>query len=113
MESSKKKAMFMVKSSKIKNAVNEIASIIYNLTVGMFKGLIDQSIETLELQLLDLQNAFLTLVLGGLVGMPLVPLGLAMELTPLLKDEIQIMETRHFLGSDVLADYFSTLGGEW
>jgi hypothetical protein len=40
-------------------------------------------------------------------------MGIAMELAPLLKDEFPIMEKRHFLGADVLAEYFSSLGGEW
>ncbi len=97
----------------ITKILQEIAEIIYNLTVGIFKGMIEQSVETLQIQLLDLENAFLTLVVGGLVGMPLVPIGIAMELMPHLEGELKVLEERHFLGSDVLAEYFGTLGGEW
>ena len=98
---------------KITQLVKELETIIHNLTIGIFKGMIEQSVETLQLQLLDLENAFLTLVVGGLVGMPLVPIGIAMELLPSLENELRILEERHFLGSDVLAEYFGTLGGEW
>jgi len=82
-------------------------------TIGFFRGLLGETTGVLVLQYLDLENAFLTLVLGSLVGIPIVPVGVAMELAPLLKDEVKIMEQRHFLGSDVLAEYFSELGGEW
>ncbi len=85
----------------------------YNLTVGIFKALHEESVEVLEMQLREMENAFLSLVLGGMVGLPLVPMGLAAELAPLLKDEVRVMEERHFLGYDVLADYFANLGGEW
>ncbi|MEB3851241.1 MAG: hypothetical protein LRS49_01490 [Desulfurococcales archaeon] len=80
---------------------------------GLFTALEEQSVETLQLQLREMENAFLSLVLGGMVGLPLVPMGLAAELAPLLREEVRVMERMHFLGADVLADYFSSLGGEW
>ncbi|MCE4599998.1 MAG: hypothetical protein F7C38_00325 [Desulfurococcales archaeon] len=83
------------------------------LVKGIFQAMKQDSVSVLELEYLEAENAFLSLVIGGLVGLHIVPLGLSMELAPLLKDEISIMEKRHFLGSDVLADYFSELGGEW
>ena len=86
---------------------------VLRLFTGIFRAMEEQSVETLQLQLRELENAFLSLVLGGMVGLPLVPMGLAAELAPLLRDEVRVMEKMHFLGADVLADYFSTLGGEW
>ncbi len=73
----------------------------------------EQSVETLAPESLDLESAFLTMILGGLVGIPIIPGRVARELLPLVADEIKIMEKRAFLGSDVIADYFSTMGGEW
>ncbi len=73
----------------------------------------EQSVETLEQEYLDLESAFLTMILGGLVGIPIIPSRVARELLPLVADEIRIMEKRAFLGADVIADYFSTMGGEW
>ncbi len=98
---------------RLTSALRELATIIKGLTVGVFKALEDQSVEVLRLQYLELENAFLSLVLGGIVGLHLVPMGLAMELAPYLADEIGLLEHRHFLGADVIADYFSSLGGEW
>jgi hypothetical protein len=60
-----------------------------------------------------MEGLFLTLIFGGLVGMPLAHIGISMELMPLVKDEMKILEERHFLGYDVIANYFNTLGGEW
>ena len=67
----------------------------------------------MEQEYLDLESAFLTMILGGLVGIPIIPGRVARELLPLVVDEIKIMEKRAFLGADVIADYFSTMGGEW
>ncbi|ALL01813.1 hypothetical protein Pyrde_1770 [Pyrodictium delaneyi] len=80
---------------------------------GMHEALVQQSIETLELELLELEHAFLSLVLGGLVGLPLAPLGVAAELAPLLEEEARILFDRTWRGSDVIADLFSRMGGEW
>ena len=83
------------------------------LLAGMHEALIEQSVEALELELLELEHAFLSLVLGGLVGLPLAPLGVAAELAPLLEDEARILFERTWRGSDVIADLFSRMGGEW
>lgn len=80
---------------------------------GMHEALIQQSVEALELELLELEHAFLSLVLGGLVGLPLAPLGVAAELAPLLEDEARVLFERTWRGSDVIADLFSRMGGEW
>ncbi|MEB3774723.1 MAG: hypothetical protein GSR86_07360 [Desulfurococcales archaeon] len=80
---------------------------------GMSKAMREHSVEALQLQYLELENSFLTIIMGGLVGMPFVPLTLSMELAPLLSDEIKLMERRHMLGGDVLSDYFSSIGGDW
>jgi len=100
-------------ADRLKSAIRELGRLLYNITLGIFKGIEEQSVEVLRLQYLELENAFLSLVVGGMVGLNAVPLGLAMELLPLLRDEIAIMESRHFLGSDVMADFFSAMGGEW
>lgn len=80
---------------------------------GMGRAMREHSVEALQLQYLEMENAFLTIVMGGLVGMPFTPLAISMELAPLLKEEISIMEKRHALGGDLLSDYFSSMGGDW
>lgn len=97
----------------LKALVKGLASALYKFTLGFFEAAHQQSVEALQLQERELENAFLSLVLGGLVGLPLVPLGLAAELAPLLKDEVKVLEERHFLGPDVIGQYFGGMGGEW
>ncbi len=83
------------------------------LVKGLGTSLVEQSTETLRLEMLEMEHAFLTLVLGSIVGVPVLPVGLAMELLPYVKDEINILAERSARGVDLLADFFSTLGGEW
>ena len=80
---------------------------------GIGASLLEQSTEALQLEYLELEHAFLSIVLGSLVGIPLLPLGLAVELAPYIKDEISVLVERSRRGTDALADLFSTLGGEW
>ncbi len=97
----------------LKALIKGMAGLLYKFTLGFFEAVHQQSVEVLQLQERELENAFLSLTLGGLVGLPLVPIGLAAELAPLLKDEVKVLEERHFLGSDVISQYFGSMGGEW
>jgi len=100
-------------SNKIFSFFKNIILEFVNFNKGIFQAMREQSIETLEQEYLDLEMAFLTMILGGIIGIPLIPGRVARELLPLVTDEIKIMEKRAFLGTDVIAEYFSTLGGEW
>lgn len=95
------------------NPLKRIAREMKLFLQGLFQAMREDSVSVLELEYLEAENAFLSLVLGSLVGLHLVPIGLSIELAPLLKDEVKILEKRHFLGADVLAEYFTELGGEW
>ena len=66
--------------------------------------------DMLKLEHDELEAAFLTVVLGSLAGMPLAPPGLALELAPLVKDEIAIMIERHAFMHDALAEYAGMAG---
>ncbi len=80
---------------------------------GMGEALVEQSVESLELEYLELEHAFLTMVFGSLVGLPLAPLGIAAELAPELEREAKILFERTWRGADTIADFFSSFGGEW
>ena len=81
--------------------------------VGLHTALVEQATETLEMEMVELEHAFLTLLMGSLVGIPGAPLGLAAELAPVLGDEVNVLFSRTWRGGDTLADLFSRLGGEW
>ena len=93
--------------------LSRLAREIRDFLAGLHVALVEQSTEALELEMLELEHAFLTLVLGSLVGLPLAPLGLAAELAPLLEDEVRVLYERTWRGGDVISDLFSRLGGEW
>ncbi len=93
----------------LKSVVSELAK----LMEGMRQSIKEQSVEVLQLEYLELENAFLTIIFGGLVGMPLMPLGLSMELAPYLMEEVRFLESRHARGKDTIGDFFSSMGGEW
>ncbi|MCE4602144.1 MAG: hypothetical protein F7C08_00895 [Desulfurococcales archaeon] len=96
-------------AGSLKGMARELSLFIF----GMGQAMREHSVEALQLQYLEMENTFLTIVMGGLVGMPFAPLALSMELAPLLKEEIAIMERRHALGGDLISDYFSSMGGDW
>lgn len=99
-----------------KRLVNTLKSFLKEVKaffLGMHQAMIEQSVEVLEIEYLELEHAFLTMVLGNLVGLPLAPLSIAAELAPLLENETRILFSRTWRGADSIADLFSTMGGEW
>ncbi len=99
------------------------AKIIHNV-VGMFKELIsflkgihkatiESSVDSLEVECIELEIALLYMVLGSLVGILPLPTTLALELIPYLKDEFKLLESRGFRGTDIIGDLMKSLGGEW
>ncbi len=68
------------------------------------------AVDMLRLEYDELENAFLTILVGSLAGVPLAPPGIALEVLPLLKDELAVMYERHVLARDALAEY-AALGG--
>ncbi len=93
-----------------------IKKIIENLLAffrGLGESLVEQSTEALRLEFLELEHAFLSILLGSLVGLPIVPYRISIELLPLVRKEISILIERSRRGGDVISDLFSTLGGEW
>ncbi|RUM46930.1 MAG: hypothetical protein DSY37_04135 [Hyperthermus sp.] len=95
------------------NKLKDIVKTMLAFAKGMQQALVEQSVETLELELLELQHAFLSIVVGSLAGLPLAPIGLAAELAPLLEDEMKILFERTWRGGDAISDLFSRMGGEW
>ncbi len=80
---------------------------------GLAEAARDQAREALELQERELETLFYTLALAPLLGVPLAPLGAALEAAEVLGEELPAAVNRAALWADALADYFSSLGGEW
>jgi hypothetical protein len=62
----------------------------------------DKASGMLEFELKELENFFMLLLLGSLVGIPSPPAAVAMELLPYLEDELRLMVARADLAQDPL-----------
>ncbi|MEM0378340.1 MAG: hypothetical protein QXP68_06815 [Thermosphaera sp.] len=80
---------------------------------GLNQAILEQSVEALEIEYVELENAFLTILFGPLIGVKTTPALLSLEILGTVKDEISILETRGVKGEDVLGDLMAALGGEW
>ncbi len=84
-----------------------------NFVKGINQAIIEESVSVLELEYVELEAAFLTLVMGSLIGVKTLPTLLSLELLEPLKDELKILTSRAVKGKDILGDLMSSLGGEW
>jgi hypothetical protein len=80
---------------------------------GFNQAMLEQSVEALEAEYVELENAFLTMLFGPLIGVKTIPALLSLELLEAVKEEVSILESRGFRGEDVLGDLMSSIGGEW
>lgn len=61
-------------------------------------------------ELEELENVFALLLAGSFVGMPAPPSFIAVELLPLLEEELAVMDRRAEDSEDMLAEMVGTLG---
>lgn len=77
---------------------------------GVGRALLESSVQVLEAEYLELENAFLTMLLGSLVGIKTMPSLIALEVLATVRDEVKVLLTRGYKGEDVFADLFGVLG---
>jgi len=80
---------------------------------GVKVSMVENATGALELEYVELESAFLLMVIGSLAGLVPMPPVIAVEILPLLRDEVALLEDRAYRGSDVIGDLFSGMGGEW
>jgi len=93
----------------IERVLGELKRFIQGVKVSM----VENATGALELEYVELESAFLLMVIGSLAGLVPMPPVIAVEILPLLRDEIALLEDRAYRGSDVIGDLFSGMGGEW
>lgn len=93
----------------MKKIVRELAEIFK----GVRQAMLENSISALEEEFIELESAYLIMILGPLVGVKTITPLLSLELLETLSSELKILESRAFKGEDTLADLMSSLGGEW
>ncbi len=62
----------------------------------------DKATDMLEFELKEMENIFVILLLGSLVGLPSPPAAMSLELIPFLEDEIHLMTVRADFAQDPL-----------
>ena len=95
------------------NPLQKLLAVLREALSGLSAAAHEQAVEAIELEAKELETLFYTLLLAPLVGIPLAPLGAALEAAELLGEELPAALNRAALWADVLADYFSSIGGEW
>lgn len=93
--------------------VKKVLSEIVSFVRGINQAVLEDSVSALVLEHNELEAAFLTIVLGPLVGVRTVSPLLSLELLNVLKGELKVLESRAIRGVDVIGDLMSSLGGEW
>ncbi|AFL66463.1 hypothetical protein [Desulfurococcus amylolyticus] len=83
------------------------------LIQGVKVAMIENAVGSLELEYKELDTVFLLILIGSLAGIIPIPPVLAVDILPLLRDEMHLLEDRAYRGDDVIGDLFSSLGGEW
>ncbi len=71
----------------------------YNIIVQVQR---DKATGILEFELKEMENVFVLLLLGSLVGFPSPPAAISIELLPYLEKEIKIMVSRADMAQDPL-----------
>ena len=68
-----------------------------------------KAVETIEYELVELDNIFAVLVLGSFIGIPSPPIHVTMELLPIMEKEFNLMLEKVTTAHDPLGDLFSVL----
>ncbi len=95
--------------------IRQLLDAIRGFLHGLAVAAREQATEALELEERELEALFYTLIAAPLMGIPVAPTGLALELLEELggAEELARAVQRAALWADLFADYFSSLGGEW
>lgn len=95
------------------NGIKRVVRELVEFARGVKQAVIEESVSALEEEFIELESAFLFMILGPLVGIKTITPLLSLELLESLSAEIKILESRAFKGEDVLSDLMASLGGEW
>jgi hypothetical protein len=68
-----------------------------------------KAVETVEVELEELENIFGVLVLGSFIGLPSPPMQISLDLMPLMEKELLLMMEKVDTASEPIAQLFSTL----
>jgi len=67
----------------------------------------DKAVETIEIELEELNHIFGVIVLGSFIGMPSPPMQISLDLMPLMEKELILMMEKVDTANEPLAQLFS------
>jgi hypothetical protein len=68
-----------------------------------------KAVETIEVELEELENVFGVLVLGSFIGMPSPPMQISLDLMPFMEKELILMMEKVDTANEPIAQLFSIL----
>ena len=89
----------------IKSITDRVISI-WKITDEVARG---KAVETIEVELEEMENIFGVLVLGSFIGMPSPPMQISLDLMPLMEKELVLMMEKVDTANEPIAQLFSIL----
>jgi hypothetical protein len=89
----------------IKSITDRVISI-WKITDEVARG---KAVETIEVELEELENVFGVLVLGSFIGMPSPPMQISLDLMPFMEKELILMMEKVDTANEPIAQLFSIL----
>jgi hypothetical protein len=89
----------------IKSITDRVISI-WKITDEVARG---KAVETIEIELEELENVFGVLVLGSFIGMPSPPMQISLDLMPFMEKELILMMEKVDTANEPIAQLFSIL----
>lgn len=92
--------------------INNILKHIKNLLKGFDTLSRKKATETLEYELQEMEFAFVQMLFSSFIGLPAVPEAVALEVLPLMEEELEKLEGRAAGSGGLLAELFGKLDFE-
>ena len=89
----------------IKSIIDKVISI-WKISDEVVRG---KAVETIEYELVELENIFGVLVLGSFIGMPSPPMQISLDLMPFMEKELILMMEKVDTANEPIAQLFSIL----
>jgi len=89
----------------IKSITDRVISI-WKITDEVARG---KAVETIEVELEEMENVFGVLVLGSFIGMPSPPMQISLDLMPFMEKELILMMEKVDTANEPIAQLFSIL----
>lgn len=92
--------------------IREIAKKLTGIFNDLLRAQRDNATGILAFEITEMENIFMLLIMGGLIGLPSPPTIYAIELLPYLENELRVMIARNHLAQDPMGMLMAVIGSE-